>query len=73
MDELHALQAIADRAGAVFLLLLFIIALWRRYIVMGWSYSDCTSERDVCRKIASDRAAKLESDLDRLRDERRRE
>ena len=63
---------ISGQGGVIFLFVVFIVALTRKWIVLGWVYDLCAQDNTVCRKDLSDRAAKMEAKLERRDDEGRR-
>lgn len=68
--DLVNVTAIIDLASKITVtggFLLFIIGLYTKRIVWGWQYEECDVERRTLRDLASKRADKIESDLERVR------
>jgi hypothetical protein len=62
---------IADKLGVLVLGTAFIVALYRKMLVFGWLYAECEKNLALCREEFNARAAKLEAELEHLRQERR--
>lgn len=71
-DDFDLLLNAADKAGVIVLLLAFIAALYRRWIVMGATHTECTTARDNYRQLLDSNAQRIEAKLERLEAERGR-
>lgn len=66
----HVAELLAGPGGTFFLIVLLGTALVFKKLVLGWVYDDCIQDGIVCRKDLSERIAKGESELEKLRQER---
>ena len=73
--DLDTLITLADRLGggvAVLLGVLLIAALYTKRLVFGWLYAECATGRITCEQQVSERAARIEAELNEMRKERLR-
>jgi hypothetical protein len=72
MLDLTPYLQIADKLGVAVLGVLFIVALYKKWLVFGWHYTECDDARTICNTNTATRLTKAESDVERLRAERSR-
>lgn len=71
MESVQAIQDLAEALnspGGVMLGIVGLgILLWKRKLVLGWLYDECTTERDQCRGDTRSRLEAAEAQLDKMR------
>lgn len=71
VDEFNLVIEAANKLGVIALLLLGGIGLHRRWIVLGWTYEQCSSRVSALDQLLSANAARVESKLERLEESER--
>lgn len=79
MEAAQWLALNADKISVISLLIVLLVSLQRQWIVPGWIYRECISDRDkfetkveAIAKSNEDKIAQLQSEVAALRDQRGR-
>jgi hypothetical protein len=65
--QLTSYFELADKIGVIVLGIIGFIALYKKWIVLGWIHEKCEQDRDELRTVVTTRAAKIESELEKIR------
>jgi hypothetical protein len=61
---------LADNISTALIVVFLAYGVWKKHIVVGWTYIDCETEKKELRTLLNDNAAKTEAKVERLEQER---
>ena len=62
--------SLADNISTALIVVLLGYGLWKKHIVIGWTYINCETEKSELRTLLNSAAAKTEAKVEKLEQER---